>query len=218
MAANESRIEVKDLEQPEPPAEEPTAAETAPAPAEADSNAQALGAEITAAAELAADNADTPSLDTLKQQLAEAQAKVQEHWETILRQQAEQENLHKRMARDVENARKYALERFVGELLPVWDSLEMGLEAAKQEEVSIESLREGSALILKMLSAAMDKFGIQEINPLGQKFDPHLHEAMTLAPVPGAEPNTVVMVHQKGFQLNERLLRPARVIVAKAPE
>jgi molecular chaperone GrpE len=166
----------------------------------------------------ATDEAAAPlSLELLQQQLAEAQAKAQEHWDTILRQQAEQENLRKRMARDVEQARKYALERFATELLAVRDSLEMGVEAAQNSEVSVESLREGSELILKMLSAAMDKFEIAEINPLGQKFDPHVHEAMAMAPDPTAEANTVLMVQQKGYQLHERLLRPARVIVAKAP-
>lgn len=216
MAGNETKIEVQDLEQQEAQAAAP-AEEAADTTAAESEEAEQIAAEFIAAAEIPAEDAE-PSLDVLKQQLAEAQAKAQENWDALLRQKAEQENLRKRLERDLDNARKYALERFAGELLPVRDSLEMGLDAARQEEVSVEALREGSELILKMLAAAMEKFAIQEINPLGEKFDPHLHEAMAMAPDPEAEPNTVVMVHQKGYQLNDRLLRPARVIVAKAAE
>jgi molecular chaperone GrpE len=171
-----------------------------------------------------ADSAETeveeeePSLDVLKKQLVEAQAKAQENWDTVLRLQAEQDNLHKRMTRDVENAHKYALEKFAQELLPIKDSLEMAVEAGSKPETTVDTLREGSELMVKMLASALEKFKVTEINPVGKKFDPHLHEAMSMTPDPNVEPNTVVMVHQKGYQLNDRLLRPARVIVAKAVE
>lgn len=163
-----------------------------------------------------ADGLVSDNPEVLKKQLAEAEKKIQEHWDTILRQKADQENLRKRAQRDLENAHKYALERFANELLPIKDSLEMGLQAASAEDADIAALREGSELILKMFVGAMEKFGIEEIDPKqGDKFDPHKHEAMVMTPAPDAEPNTVLLVHQKGYQLNERLLRAARVVVAK---
>jgi len=126
------------------------------------------------------------------------------------------ENLRKRAARDTENARKYGVERFASELLGVVDSLEMGLEAGAS--ASAESLREGSAATLKLLMGAMEKFAIAPIDPEGEPFDPELHEAMTMQPSDTAEPGSVLTVIQKGYQLNGRLLRPARVVVASAPE
>jgi molecular chaperone GrpE len=203
----------KTLSEPEltPPPVIDTALDNAVATEAAHINADATTDESAAKGE------EVISVTRLQQQLSQAHAQVQEHWDTILRQQAEQENLRRRMSREVEQAHKYALERFASELLAVRDSLEMGLDAAQNAETSIESLREGNDLILKMLITTMNKFEIKEINPLGQKFDPHIHEAMATAPDPNVEPNTVLMVHQKGYQLHERLLRPARVIVAKAP-
>ena len=153
--------------------------------------------------------------DALQQDLDQALAKADEHWKLYLGAHAEMENLRKRTERDVQNARKFALERFSGELLPVRDSLEMGLAAA-QEAVDLAQLREGVELTLKQLIAAMEKFGIREINPVGAKFNPAEHEAMAMLPTARAEPNTVVQVVQKGYTLNERLIRPAKVLVAQA--
>ena len=144
-------------------------------------------------------------------------ARADENWERYLRAAAELENVRKRAERDVENARKFAIERFATELLAVKDSLEMGLAAA-EEATDVESLREGSRTTLKQLSAALERFGVAEVDPEGEPFDPHLHEAMTTQPSDQAEPDTVLTVYQKGYTLNGRLLRPARVVVAAAPD
>lgn len=154
-------------------------------------------------------------LDTLQQDLDQALAKADEHWKSYLGVHAEMENLRKRTERDVQNAHKFALERFFNELLPVRDSLELGLAAASGA-VDIAQLREGVELTLKQLAVAMEKFGAREVNPLGAKFDPNQQEAMAMAPTDQAEPNTVIQVLQKGYVLNERLIRPAKVIVAQA--
>ncbi|OOG20656.1 nucleotide exchange factor GrpE [Thioalkalivibrio denitrificans] len=153
----------------------------------------------------------------LLKQLEEAQAKAQEHFDKLLRTQAEMENLRKRTARDVENARKYALERFASELLAVRDSLEMGLDAARGE-TDVDKIREGTELTLKMLVQLMEKFGIEQLDPQGERFDPDRHQAMSMQENAELEPNTVMTVMQKGYLLNDRLLRPAMVIVSKAPQ
>lgn len=153
----------------------------------------------------------------LLKQLEEAQAQAQEHFDKALRTQAEMENLRKRTARDVENARKYALEKFAGELLAVRDSLEMGLDAARGE-TDVEKIREGTELTLKMLVQVMEKFGVEAVDPQGQRFDPDRHQAMSMQPNAELEPNTVMAVLQKGYLLNDRLLRPAMVVVSKAPD
>jgi molecular chaperone GrpE len=144
--------------------------------------------------------------------LEKATAAADENWAKYLRATAELENLRKRAARDVENARKFGVEQFAGELLVVIDSLEMGLEAAP--DATVESLLEGKQATLKLLRAALVKSGIESIDPDGEPFDPQLHEAMTMQPSDTAEPGSVLAVVQKGYQLNGRLLRPARVIVA----
>ncbi|HRF63725.1 MAG TPA: nucleotide exchange factor GrpE [Candidatus Competibacter sp.] len=154
--------------------------------------------------------------DTLQRDLDQALAKADEHWKLYLGAHAEMENLRKRTERDVQNAHKFALERFFGELLPVRDSLEMGLAAASGD-VGIDKLREGTELTLKQLASAMEKFGLREVNPTGAKFNPSEHEAMAMVPTAQAEPNTVVQVVQKGYLLNDRLVRPAKVLVAQAP-
>lgn len=148
--------------------------------------------------------------------LAEAEARAEENWARCLRTAAELDNVRKRAARDVERARNFGLEPFAAELLQVRDSLEMGLQAA-DEEATVEALREGTVMTLRQLEAAMEKFGVEQIDPLGQPFDPTLHEAMVTQPSEAA-PDTVLEVVQKGYTLNGRLLRPARVIVARAPD
>lgn len=145
----------------------------------------------------------------------ELQAKADENWDRYLRAAAEVENVRKRATRDVEHARKYALENFGRELLSVKDTLEMGLEAA--ESADADSLREGSAATLKLLATTLERFGISEIDPEGEPFDPEQHEAMTMQPSADVEPGSVLTVIQKGYSLNGRLLRPARVIVASEP-
>jgi len=134
----------------------------------------------------------------------------------LLLARAELDNTRRRNEREVENAHKYALEKFVRELLPVKDSLELGLAAAAGEGSELEKLREGMELTLKMLTAAMEKFGVTEVDPKGEKFDPERHQAMAMQESPTAEPNSVLTVYQKGYLLNDRLIRPAMVVVAGA--
>lgn len=150
--------------------------------------------------------------------LEDARNKADEHWNQCVRLQAELDNLRKRAERDVANAHKFALEKFATDLLPVRDSLEMGIAAAGEgNEVDPVKLKEGSELTLKMLGDAMARFGIQEVNPEGEKFNPEYHEAMSMQERGDVEPNTVVAVIQKGYTLNERLIRPAMVMVSRAP-
>ncbi len=151
----------------------------------------------------------------LEMELAEARDEAALHLDDFLRVRAELENLHKRAARDVENAHRYGLERFMAELLPVKDSVELGLSAADGAEADAGKLREGLELTLKLFDAASEKFGLQEVNPEGQSFDPEYHQAMSMQEVAGVAPGTVITVVQKGYLLNGRLLRPAMVIVAK---
>lgn len=143
--------------------------------------------------------------------LAEVQAKADENWERYVRAVAETDNVRKRATRDVENAHKFALERFGKELLAVRDTLEMGIAA---DGASVESLIEGSNATLKLLGTTMERFGIAEVFPEGEPFDPEFHEAISMQPSDAVEPGSVVTVVQKGYTLNGRLLRPAMVIVA----
>ncbi len=172
--------------------------------------------ESPAAAEVEADSAEAeqPSYEQLVAALAEANASAEASRDQLLRGQAELDNVRKRAERDVQNAHKYALEKFVSELLPVKDSLELGAQAASAEGADLEKVREGVELTLKMFVDALGKFGVKELNPVGETFDPELHQAMTMQDVPDAAPNTVINVFQKGFSLNDRLVRPAMVVVA----
>lgn len=166
--------------------------------------------ESASAAEPVATEAETPDPDAL---LAAAEAKAKENWERYLRAAAETENVRKRAARDVENAHKFALERFGKELLAVKDGLEMALDAA--DNASVESLLEGSEATLKLLGSTMERFGIEVVDPEGELFDPEFHEAISVQPSENAEPGSVVAVAQKGYTLNGRLLRPAMVVVVE---
>lgn len=143
--------------------------------------------------------------------LAEAQATAQENWNKYLRAVAELDNVRKRATRDVEQARRFGVERLAADLLPVLDSLEMGLEAGG---AAADALLDGQRATLRLLRSALERIGVTEVCPAGRPFDPQLHEALSMQPAPGAEPGSVVAVVQKGFQLNGRLLRPARVVVA----
>lgn len=145
-------------------------------------------------------------------EVAELRAKAEENWDLYLRAVAELDNVRKRASRDVENAHKFAIERFAQDLLAVSDSLEMAIAASG--EASVESLLEGNEATQKLLLSVLQRFGIQQIDPQGEPFDPNLHEAMTTQPSAVAEPGTILAVFQKGYTLNDRLLRPARVVVA----
>jgi len=170
--------------------------------------AESSEAEIQAAA---SGNGEDETLD-LEQALEDARNEVARHQDAMLRLQAEMENQRKRLARELEKAHKFALDKFMNALLPVRDSLERGLEAAA--EADVEALKEGKALTLKMLTKVMQDFGLEIIDPLGEPFDPEWHEAVSMQASGEAEANTVTTVIQKGFKLNNRLIRPAMVIVA----
>jgi len=153
--------------------------------------------------------------DSLGEQLVKAQATIKEYWDQILRMRAEIENNRKRSERDVENAHKYALKSFVENLLPVIDSMEMGQTAATSENATLESIREGSELTMNMFVQVLERSGLQQIDPLGEKFDPQRHQAISMVEIEDAESNSIIEVMQKGFLLNDRLIRPAMVVVAK---
>jgi len=155
-------------------------------------------------------------LTDLEAALAEAEREAAEQREAMLRMHAEMENLRKRLIRDLEKSRKRALEDIMNDLLPVRDSLEKGLQAA-EEDASIESLREGKALIMRMLGKVMTDHGLEEIDPVGETFNPELHEAMSMIPSPEHGENVVIDVIQKGYRLHDRLIRPARVVVSSGP-
>ena len=149
--------------------------------------------------------------------LTDARDKADEHWDQCLRLQADIGNLRKRKERDVASAHKFALEKFAVDLLPVRDSLEMGLAAAA-DSGDAAKLKEGSELTLKMLISAMEKYNIQEVNALNEQFNPEYHEAMSMQEREDVAPNTVVTVVQKGYLLHDRLIRPAMVIVSSAAQ
>jgi molecular chaperone GrpE len=153
---------------------------------------------------------------TPEQQRAEAEARAEEHWAAYLRIAAELENFRKRMSRELEAARQYGIERFAAEVLPVADSLGLALDAAATADPA--TLTAGHRATLRQLEKAFATAGITEFDPAGQPFDPQLHEAMTTRPSADEPPDTVLLVVQKGYLLNGRLLRPARVIVSTAPE
>ena len=158
------------------------------------------------------------TIEELKNELEEARQKANENWDKAVRTQAEMENLKRRTQKDLEDARKYALTNFAKDLLPVLDSMILGLQAATGDSEDVKKFREGSELTIKQFEALFAKFNIVTIDPMGQTFNPEQHQAMIMQVVEGAEPNTVVNVFQKGYMLNGRLLRPAMVVVAKAAE
>ena len=147
--------------------------------------------------------------------IIELQAKADENWDRYLRAAAETENVRKRARRDVEHAHKFALEGFSRELLAVVDSMEIGLQAADSADAA--ALVEGSEATCKLLKTTLERFGVVEVDPDGEPFDPEYHEAISMMPSANVEPGSVLTVVQKGYTLNERLLRPARVIVATEP-
>jgi molecular chaperone GrpE len=178
-----------------------------------ETQAEAVGAGPEAEAQ--AEERENATVEEAGDALAEAQAVAEENLNKYMRLAAEMDNLRKRTTRDIEHAHKFAIERFAGELLAVTDSLEMGLAAA--EGASAESLVEGTQATLKLLLGALVKSGVTVVDPEGEPFDPQVHEAMTMQPSATAEPGSVLTVVQKGYELNGRLLRPARVIVAAEP-
>jgi molecular chaperone GrpE len=167
--------------------------------------------DFTNGTETAANRPEGSPAD-LEQRLKAAELAAQEHQEAWLRARAESDNIRKRSQTEVANAHKFAVENFAAELLPVKDSLEAALAS---ENASAESMRSGVELTLRQLKAVFEKFNLKEIDPAGEKFDPHVHQAISTVDS-DQEPNTVVQVLQKGYLLHERVVRPALVIVAKA--
>lgn len=153
----------------------------------------------------------------LEAELAEANDKIEGQKESVVRAAAETENIRRRAALDVEKAHKFALEKFANELLPVIDNLDRAIEFADKENEAIKPVLEGVELTLKSFTDALAKFNVDVVNPQGEKFNAEFHQAMTMQPSEEVEPNTVIAVMQKGYTLNGRLLRPAMVMVSKAP-
>jgi molecular chaperone GrpE len=161
------------------------------------------------AAELKSDEAVNPELEAVRRE-------AEEHRDRYLRAVAELDNVRKRSAREVDAARKFGAERFAQGILPVRDSLEAGLKAA--QSAGETALLEGQRATLRLLDEALAAAGVREIDPKGQPFDPNKHEALSLVPAAGVAPDTVLEVVQKGYELNERLLRAAKVLVARAAQ
>lgn len=190
------------------------------APEQAQDNVEQADAVIEPGAESvesAAEAAD--DTEALKEQLALATAEIADLQKQLAemqpRAQAEIQNMRRRAEQDVEKARKFALEKFTGELLPVVDSLERAIESCQSEDEATKALREGVEMTLKLLLDGMGKFNVEMVDPQGEAFNPEHHQAMSMVEAPDAQPNTVVAVMQKGYLLNGRLVRPAMVMVAK---
>ena len=165
--------------------------------------------------EVQEDLVDDNKNEDLATQLLEAQQSAKDNWDKLLRSQAEMENLKRRTSKDLENAHKYALDGFVKALLEVNDSLSMGLKLAMDENATLPNTIEGLELTNKVFTSTLEKFGVEAINPVDEKFNPELHEAVTMVPMPDKTSNTVLEVIQVGFTLNGRLVRPALVIVVQ---
>ena len=199
-----------------PPAEEASeaneraeagAAETQPSAAPEENDSEAA-ADAEAAVE-------ADPLDDLNAKLEEALAQLEGYRDQALRAEAEMQNVRRRAERDVANAHKFALEKFLGNLVSVVDSLEKAIESAEQANRTGEPIVEGVQLCLKLLLDLLEKENVRVLDPVGEPFDPQYHEAMSMIDNPNVEPNSVVLVVQKGYVLNERLVRPAMVMVAK---
>lgn len=160
---------------------------------------------------------ESPELsnEEMATELQEFKQKAEENWQKVLRVTADMDNFRKRMERELSNAHKYGVDRIIKELLPVVDSLEQGLQISVAEVDAVKAMHEGMSLTLKMLLDVLGRFGVKVLNPEGEAYDPHLHEAMSMIPTPDVKAGIVVQVIQKGYALHERVLRPARVIVSK---
>ncbi|GAB5452774.1 MAG: nucleotide exchange factor GrpE [Halioglobus sp.] len=200
-----------DQAQPEQPEEQVSAEDAREAPA------ARADAEGSADAQAAAGD-DAPAELTLEEELARLQDDLGAARDAELRAIADAQNVARRAEQDVEKARKFALERFTGELLPVIDNLERALEATEGGDESVKAIAEGVELTLKSFLDVLAKFNVEVVDPRGEPFDPNLHQAMTMVENPEVEPNTVIDVMQKGYTLNTRLVRPAMVIVSKAAQ
>ncbi|MFM5230681.1 nucleotide exchange factor GrpE [Aeromonas media] len=161
--------------------------------------------------------AEQARIAELEAQLEAAQQASLEERERAVRAVAEMENLRRRAAQDVEKAHKFALEKFAAELLPVLDNLERAIELADKESEALKPMIEGVELTLKSMQSSVAKFGLVALDPQNQPFDPNAHQAMSMIENAELAPNTVIAVMQKGYELNGRVIRPAMVMVSKAP-
>ncbi|PKF50592.1 nucleotide exchange factor GrpE [Enterovibrio nigricans] len=152
----------------------------------------------------------------LEAALEESEAKVKEQQDSVLRARADIENMRRRTEQEIDKARKFALERFANELLPVIDNMERAVEMADKENDAIKPMLEGIELTLKTMQDTVAKFGLKELNPHGEAFNPEFHQAMSIQESADHAPNTVMFVMQKGYELNGRVVRPAMVMVSKA--
>ncbi|BBB28412.1 nucleotide exchange factor GrpE [Neptunomonas japonica] len=175
------------------------------------SNADESDAAVDAKDEQAGEVADN-----VEKQLSEAQAEISALKEQVLRSAADVQNARRRAEKDVEKAHKFALDKFVNEMLPIVDSLERALETSSADDEATKALRDGVEMTLGMYIAGLAKFNVDRIDPQGEAFDPVSHQAMSMVDAPDAQPNTVIAVMQKGYSLNGRLIRPAMVIVSKS--
>jgi molecular chaperone GrpE len=175
---------------------------------------EAAAQEAEAELEEAGDEKDV-KIAQLEAALLSSETKVKEQQDGVLRAKAEVENMRRRTETEIDKARKYALNKFSEELLPVIDNLERAIQAADTENEAVKPLLEGVELTHKTFVDTVSKFGLKEINPEGEVFNPELHQAMSIQESPDHEPNTVMFVMQKGYELNGRVIRPAMVMVSK---
>jgi molecular chaperone GrpE len=166
--------------------------------------------------EVTAEEMQIARIAELEAALLTSDAKVKEAHDNVLRARAEGENVRRRSEVEIDKARKFALNKFTEELLPVIDNLERAIEMADKNDEALKSMIEGVELTLKTMMATVEKFGLKQHNPVGQSFNPEFHQAMSIQESAEHEPNTVMLVMQKGYELNGRIIRPAMVMVSKA--
>ena len=178
------------------------------------SQTQTESAQNTEVDEKLIDLTEDEEIADLKQQLEDAQSKVADYWDQIVRAKAEMENIKRRATRDVENARKFSIESFANDLIPVMDSMEQGLTSIT-DSTDIETVKEGMSLTINVMLKTLEKQGMRQANPVGERFNPQHHEAMTMVPSTEHPADHVMDVFQKGYELNGRVIRPARVVVSQ---
>jgi molecular chaperone GrpE len=161
-------------------------------------------------------SAEQEKINELELAVVAAQSTVADQKDSVIRAKAEVDNVRRRAAQDVEKARKFALEKFAGEMLVTVDNLERALQSIDKDDESNKAIIEGVELTFQGLTSSLEKFGVKAVDPQDQPFNPELHQAMSMQEVPGVAPNTVIAVMQKGYELNGRLIRPAMVMVSKA--
>jgi len=177
---------------------------------------EVLDSNASESVEAATEGEVDETIELLQQQLLDAQAKADDNWSQVLLARADLSNVQRRAERDLENAHKFGMEKIVSELLPVLDSLELGLTAADVDQPDPVKVKEGIDLTLKMLFDVAGKLGVEQVNPTGEAFNPEFHQAMSTQPTDEMPPNNVMTVYQKGYLLNSRLIRPAMVVVSAA--